>query len=160
MLKTIVVAAAFAGLLANTAVGEEASRIVSYTVEGTSYDDVLIDVENAVINRGLVADLVSHVGDMLDRTAADVGATKKIFVGASVTQFCSAVLSRNAMEADPGNIAFCPYGVFVYATADAPTTVHVGYRRLMADAPSEASQTAIDAVNGLLDEVAREAAGM
>jgi hypothetical protein len=67
-------------------------------------------------------------------------------------QFCSAVASRQAMEADIGNIAFCPYVLFVYEAADDPGTVVVGFRRL----PEGGGR---DHINDLLDEIAREAAG-
>ncbi|MGY9032035.1 MAG: DUF302 domain-containing protein, partial [Rhodobacterales bacterium] len=67
---------------------------------------------------------------------------------AQVFVFCSAVLSRKMMEADPTNIAFCPYGVFV---ADTDGAVTVGYRHY----PDGAMQE----VQALLDEIAREAVG-
>ena len=52
------------------------------------------------------------------------------------------------MEVDPTNIAFCPYGVFVAETDGAVT---VGYRHY----PDGAMQE----VQALLDEIAREAVG-
>jgi hypothetical protein len=56
------------------------------------------------------------------------------------------------MEADPTNVAYCPYGVFVAASdgEDGPTTV--GYRKYPEGAMQE--------VQGLLDDIAREAAGL
>jgi hypothetical protein len=56
------------------------------------------------------------------------------------------------MEADPTNIAHCPYGVFVYQLAGPPGTVQVGYR-VMPEGPMQEVQE-------LLDEIAREAAGL
>ena len=67
-------------------------------------------------------------------------------------------LSRAAMEAAPGNIAFCPYAVFLYETPDAPGKVTVGYRRL-AETGSDASKKALADVNALLAEIVAEAAG-
>ena len=89
---------------------------------------------------------------MLKRTAKDVGAKKSLYKDAQFMQFCSAVASRQAMEADIGNIAFCPYVLFVYEAADDPGTVVVGFRRL----PEGGGR---DHINDLLDEIAREAAG-
>lgn len=91
-----------------------------------SMEDAKFVVENAIVNRGLVVDHVSHVGEMLNRTGADVGSEKMIFKSADVYVFCSAVLSREVMEADPMNIAHCPYGVFVAETDDGVT---IGYRK-------------------------------
>ncbi|MHC5653948.1 DUF302 domain-containing protein [Stappia sp. ICDLI1TA098] len=127
------------------------------TVE-RAYDDVRFDMENAIINRGLVIDHVSHIGEMLARTGADVGSDKVVYVNADAMMFCSARLSRAAMEASPGNIAFCPYVVFAFETPDAPGKVTVGFRRLE-EVGSEASKKALADVNALLEEIVSEAAG-
>lgn len=78
-----------------------------------SFEDAAFAVESAIVDRGLVIDFVSHVGDMLARTGADVGSRTKIFDAADIFLFCSAVVSREVMEADPMNIEFCPYAIFV-----------------------------------------------
>jgi hypothetical protein len=131
--------------------------VVSHTVE-RPYEDVRFDLENAIINRGLVIDHTSHIGEMLARTAADVGSTREIFLNADAMMFCSARLSRAAMEASPGNIAFCPYVVFAFEAPDAPGKVTVGFRKL-AEGGSEASRAALADVNALLAEIIDEAAG-
>ena len=114
-----------------------------------SFDDATFSVESAILDRGLVIDYVSHVGEMLARTGADVGSDVALFEAADVFLFCSAVLSRKVMEADPLNIAHCPYSVFV---TDQGGEVSIGYRNM----PDGAMQM----VQELLDEIAREAAGM
>lgn len=164
MTRTGVKIAGGLALIAAAAVSGPAARaadliegVTAYTLEAP-FEDVRFDLEGAIVNRGLVIDYTSHIGDMLARTAADVGASKDVFVNAQSMLFCSAVLSRKAMEADPANIAYCPYTVFVYETPDAPGTVTVGFRRL-AETGSDASKAAIGEVNALLDEIVREAAG-
>ena len=132
--------------------------ITSYSVEA-EYEDVRADLADAVINRGFVIDYEAHIGAMLNRTAADVGAKTTVYKNAEAIQFCSATLSRDTMEADAMNIAFCPYVLFVYELADKPGTVTVGFRRL-ADTGSAASRKALGAVNALLDEIVKEAADM
>ncbi|MCC2690331.1 MAG: hypothetical protein K0S21_3134, partial [Rhizobiaceae bacterium] len=89
----------------------------------------------------------------------DVGASRQIYSDAETMQFCSAVLSRKAMEADPSNIAYCPYALFVYAQPDAPGKSMVGFRRL-SETGSENSKAAIKEINVVLDAIAREAAGI
>jgi hypothetical protein len=126
-------------------------QITRYAVEAT-FEDVTFGIETAIIDRGFVVDHVSHVGDMLNRTAGDVGAERTLYTQADVYLFCSATLSRAMMEADVDNIGHCPYAVFAYEAADAPGTVHVGYRRY----PDGAMQE----VQSLLDAIAREAAGL
>ena len=119
----------------------------AYDFDG-SFEDATFGVENAIIGHGLVIDYISHVGEMLNRTRTDVGSDVTLFDDAQVFVFCSAVLSRKMMEADPNNIAFCPYGVFV---ADRDGAVTVGYRHY----PDGVMQE----VQALLDDIAREAAG-
>ena len=128
-----------------------AGGVTSYEVD-QPFEDVAFALENAIIGKGLVIDHTSRVGEMLNRTAEDVGATGQVYEQADVYLFCSAVLSRRMMEADPDNIAHCPYSVFLYELADSPGTVHVGYRHMP---PGE-----MQAVQDLLDAIAREAAGL
>ncbi|WP_439154191.1 DUF302 domain-containing protein [Yoonia sp.] len=131
-------------LLAGAATAQEAT---TYPFEG-SFDDATFAVENAIIGKGLVIDYVSHTGEMLNRTAADVGSEVTIFEAADIFLFCSAQLSREVMETDPMNIAHCPYGIFV---ADRDGDVMVGYRNY--------PEGEMQKVQALLDEITREAVG-
>lgn len=124
-----------------------AGDAVSVPFDG-SFDDATFAVESAIVNRGLVIDFTSHVGDMLNRTGADVGSDTQIFKAADIFVFCSAVLSREMMEADPLNIAHCPYGVFV---AEDEAGVSVGYRRY--------PEGPMQKVEQLLAEIVADAAG-
>ena len=111
-----------------------------------SFGDAAFAVESAIIGRGLVIDYVSHTGEMLNRTAADVGSDKKLFEEADIFLFCSAQLSRKVMEADPMNIAQCPYGIFV---AEREGAVSIGYRTYPEGPMQE--------VQALLEEIVQEA---
>mgnify|MGYP000745962990 CR=1 FL=1 len=133
-------------LLACAAQVALAQDVITYRTDQT-FDDVVFGLENAILDQGLIVDQVSHVGEMLARTGQDVGSDTKIFEAANVYLFCSAVLSRKMMEADPLNIGFCPYGVFV---AEGSEGVRIGFRAMPAGAMQE--------VHALLDEIAREAA--
>lgn len=144
-------------LIVAVASAADPEGVVSYSVEG-AFDDVRQDLADAVINRGYKIDYEAKIGEMLTRTAADVGAKTTVYANAEAMQFCSAVVSRRAMEADPANIAFCPYVLFIYERADQAGTVHLGFRK-MPESGSDASREALAAVNALLDEIAREAAG-
>jgi uncharacterized protein (DUF302 family) len=119
----------------------------TYPFDG-SFEDATFGIESAILDKGLVIDYVSHVGEMLNRTGADVGSDVKLFEAADVFLFCSAVLSRKMMEADPMNIAHCPYGIFV---ADREGQVVVGYRNYPEGPMQE--------VQALLDEIVQEAVG-
>ncbi len=118
---------------------------VSQVYDG-SFEEAVFSVENAIIGAGLVVDFVSKVGDMLARTGADVGSEQVLFDAAQVFLFCSARVSRQVMEADPMNIAHCPYGIFV---AERGGEVLVGYR--------EYPEGAMQAVEALLAGIVAEA---
>ncbi len=138
-----------AGIAALMIAGGAAAQDTSvvYPFEG-SFEDAAFSVESAIIGKGLVIDYVSHTGEMLSRTAADVGSGVELFSEADIFVFCSAVLSRKVMEADPMNIAHCPYGIFV---AERAGEVMVGYRTYPAGPMQE--------VQALLDEIALKAVG-
>lgn len=112
-------------------------------------------VKDAIINRGLKV-TEGDIGLMLDRTAEDVGAEKPLFDKAQFVQFCSAVLSRKAMEADPANMAFCPFTIFLYSAEAAPKSVNLGYRKLPEDG-SEATRATMREIDGLLTQIVEEA---
>ena len=123
-MKTQLAAAALALTLAAPALAEGP---VTTTVSG-SFDDVQFDIETAITDAGLVIDAVNSVGEMLERTREDVGGTEVLFTHAQVFNFCSAVVSRKVMEADPMNLQHCPYAVFVAERPDAPGEIIVGRR--------------------------------
>ncbi|EPX78634.1 hypothetical protein [Salipiger mucosus] len=122
-----------------------AQDVTSYT-SNANFEDTAFAVESAIVGRGLVVDYTSHVGAMLERTGEDVGSDVELFEAADVFIFCSAVTSRSVMEADPMNIAYCPYGIFV---ADTGEEVTVGFRTYP-EGPMQEVQT-------LLDEIVQEA---
>jgi len=125
-----------------------ADGVKFYDFDG-SFDDATFAVESAIVGEGLVIDFVSHIGDMLNRTQEDVGGSKKLFKNADVFLFCSAVLSRKVMEADPDNIAHCPYGVIVKEAGDGSGKVQIGYRDL--------PPGPMDEVEALLEKIISEA---
>jgi hypothetical protein len=149
--------AAFAGLLAMTATAAAQSGSYSkVTLKKGAFADVQQDVSEAIVNRGLVIDYTAKIGDMLSRTAKDVGATKEIYKNAVAFQFCSAKLSRDMMEADPSSIALCPYVITVYELAAKPGIVHVAYRRFPSSG-GKAARKSVAAVQQTLDEIIAKA---
>lgn len=121
-----------------------AQDVVTYNTED-SFDDVVFGLESAIIDQGLVIDSTSHVGDMLARTGADVGSDKTVFLNADVYSFCSASLSRKVMEADPMNLMFCPYGIFVMVSPETPDQTTIGYRTFP-DGPMKEVQALLDTI--------------
>lgn len=120
------------------------------------YEVIRDNLEQAIIGRGLVITGVSHVGDMLTRTGADLGNTRQIYTHAEVLEFCSAGLSRRMMEADPSNIIFCPYGIAIYERADEPGRIYLGHSGLQGQGSGEVTET-MQEIDALLDSIIREA---
>ncbi len=139
-MKAMFLAAAL-GLAAQAVAAQE---MVRHSTD-QSFDDVAFGIENAILDAGLVVDHVSHVGDMLERTRADVGSDKVLFTKADVYSFCSAKVSRSVMEANPMNIVYCPYDIFVAELADTPGEVIVGYRTYP-DGPMQEVQALLEGI--------------
>lgn len=99
-----------------------------YTAFG-DFDGIKAFLISAIEDRGIKINNISHISNMLQRTGADVGDTKVIYSHAEAIEFCSAALSRQMMRANPHNIVFCPYIVFIYELADDTGTIFLAYRR-------------------------------
>lgn len=123
------IAALALGLLATTAAGADEFILVP---SGMSFDDAAFSVEDAIVNRGLQIEYTSHVGDMLERTRGDVGSDVVLFDHANIYLFCSASLSRQAMEANWQNVANCPYAVHVLQRPG-DDEVYIGYTHRAAE---------------------------
>ena len=112
--------------LLTVAIAEE-SR-VTRAVKG-NFADIREALVIAVENHGLVLNPSSHIGEMLERTGASIGARKKIFEQAEIIQFCSAGLSRQVMEANPHDIVLCPFSISIYTLPGQSGTTWVSYRK-------------------------------
>lgn len=122
-----------------------------------AFADVVADLQDGIVNRGLVIDYTGYVGDMLERTGTVVEAATP-FADAEYLHFCSAERTHAAVAADPENIAICPYVVFAYSLTATPGRVFVGFRQPQG-APGAESEAAIGAIEALLREIVDEAAG-
>lgn len=157
LMAGMTLAAAIAATPATVLGGEPAETIKTATGD---FDEVFGDLQDAVINRGLVIDYVGDVGKMLERTAdaAKSADTRVPYLHARYLQFCSSALTHEAVDADVHNLTMCPYVVFAYQTRARPDEVSVGYRQVEL-AASPASQAAQTKVHDLLKAVVDEAVG-
>ena len=142
-MKHLLLAAALA-VFAQSATAQDETH---YVFDG-SFEDATFSLESAIVGRGLVIDYRSRTGAMLNRTQGDIEGAVPLFDNADIFVFCSAVLSRKMMEADPLNIAQCPYAIYV---ADREGEVTIGYGHYPEGIMQE--------VQALLDDIAREAIG-
>lgn len=110
-----------------------------------AFDDAVFSVENAIIGKGLKIDYHGYIGDMLKRTGEDVGSDTVLYSDAEFFTFCSADLSRQVMEANPINIAYCPYTIFV---TERDGAVEIGFR----DFPDGEMQVIEDLLIGIVSD--------
>jgi len=135
--------------------GAQTPGVAIHSVKG-SFEDVKERVVMAIEARGMVLNYTAKIGDMLERTGRDIGRDRPIYAKAELLEFCSAKLSRDAMEADARNIVFCPYAIAVYSMQRDSKQVYVSYRKL-GMLGSERSLKALRAVDRMLQEIVREA---
>ncbi|ENO87215.1 DUF302 domain-containing protein [Thauera linaloolentis] len=106
-----------------------AADIVTREIPATEFEDVAFAVVDAIAAEGITPPTVSHFGDMLRRTAPDLGHSPDTFAEARIYTFCSASAAARLSAESPHHIALCPLSIAVYRLrADSPV-VHVGYRR-------------------------------
>lgn len=130
-----------------------ATPVVSKTT-GT-FEEVKDNLTNALTNRGMVVNNVAHIGDMLARTGKDLGKAAPIYSKAEAIEFCSATISRKTMEANPHNIAYCPYAIAIYVLPKEPNTVYVTYRK-PTGGDTKASKASLGEVEKLLRDLVKE----
>ena len=155
LLVTLLVLGALVFVPLFSATTVAAGELKTFSKKG-AFDGIAFDVENAIIEKGLVIDVKGDVGGMLKRTGADVGSDKELYAGAKYFAFCSAILSRKMMEADPENLGLCPYIVFVYELKSDPGTVIAGYRSV-GERGDDASEDALKAVDEMLEGIVKSA---
>jgi uncharacterized protein (DUF302 family) len=150
--RAIVLLAAFV-LFAQTATADD---MRTYAKQGMDYDDVKMDLENAIEGKGLRIGAIGDLGDMLDRTRADLNAGPAVYKSAHYMQFCSAVYAHKLAAADPANLGHCPFLMFIYETVAKPGEVVIGYRPFVRSG-TPATRAALDEVEKLFEEIAQAA---
>jgi uncharacterized protein (DUF302 family) len=153
MLKILVSFVLYVMMIANSVAD---GAVVVRAIDG-SFEEIRDRVVFAVESQGLVVDHTATVGDMLARTGKDLGETRPIFGKAEVLEFCSALVSRRMVQADPQLLAFCPYGIAVYTLPGDSKTTYVSYRRMVTDVVSPAQRPVLERVELLLEAIVEEA---
>ena len=119
-----------------------------------SYADVLENIKEAIIGRGLNISNVLSASDMLNRTGHDLGYDKNVFKHAETVEFCSAALSHQLVSINPDNMVLCPFTISVYQLSEDSDKVHVTYRT--PEAGKESAEV-INKVDQLIKSIVEEA---
>jgi len=93
------------------------------------FADIRSNLEQAIIGAGLTVSTVGHVGEMLERTAPDLGFTGSPVGHADVVEFCSALLTRRMVEANPADLVQCPYRIAVYTLPGEAGSVYLAFAK-------------------------------
>ena len=151
----IVALALTAGVALNGTAPAHGAEVVVRSATG-EFKEVKERVLHAIENRGLVLNYTARIGAMLERTGKDIGTAQKIYGNAEMLEFCSARVSRDTMEADPRNIAYCPYSIAIYTLPKEQNRVYLAYRRIEASGAGKSAKS-FGAVNKLLADIVAEA---
>lgn len=137
-----------------SAIAADSSRDSKIYTTKANFESVRDALVTAVEGRGLKINHINHISDMLDRTGKDLGATEHIYLNAEQIEFCSAVLSRKMMAADPRNIVVCPYSIAVYNLPAQPDKIYVLFRK--PPAVKSSSKAIFSEVEQLLNDIILE----
>lgn len=141
------------GLLGSFCLGVHATQF-SAVQSDEAYEDVVDNIKDAIIGRGLNISDVLPAGEMLNRTGHDLGYDTNVFSHAETIAFCSAALSHQLVAVTPNNIVLCPFTISVYQLSSDKDTVHVTYRTPEAGADSK---VIVDKVEKLIKSIIQEA---
>lgn len=129
-------------LLAAEPVTPPDAPIVVYRSDET-YDDLKDALVSAIEGQGIKITNTLHIGDMLQRTAADTGLTDRIYGQAESLEFCSIPLSYKMSQADPANMATCPLTISIYRKAGDRDNTYLAFRRPRLLGDSAAAEQAL-----------------
>jgi len=142
-------------IAAKKPVNTKTALVVTYVINET-FDVAKDNVKDALSDKGLKINTVAHISAMLKRTGKSLGNPSNIYTKAENIEFCSAIVSRATMQANPHNIVYCPYIISIYSLKSNPKVTYISYRRVpkVKDAKSN---KALQAVEKLLDDIAKTA---
>ena len=112
---------------------QDTSAIQYTKTVSANFEDLFAELQDVIINEGLVIDFVGNVDDMLLRTSSAAESVtpsgqKSPYLHAKYLQFCSSRLTHMAVSADPHNLVICPYIFFIYEAHADPGKITLGFR--------------------------------
>lgn len=112
------------------------SEVIVQELQPLSYADARSALEDAMIDEGLAPASVSQFGEMLARTAKDLGHRSNFYEHAEIFSFCSARVSARMIAEDVRNIALCPMTIALYTLPGQDRKVFLVYREPDLDSPA------------------------
>lgn len=115
---------------------QTADDVVVRTLAAVAYDDARSALLDAFVDEGLAPPSISAFGDMLARTAADLGHPARLYDRAEIFVFCSARIAALLAQETPHHIARCPLTLALYTVPNKPGETFLSYRSPPADSPA------------------------
>lgn len=105
-----------------------AADIVVRELDGATFDDAAMALEDAIAAEGLAQPTVNPFGEMLARTATDLGHRPDLYQEARIYTFCSARVAAMLAAEAAHNAALCPMSVTLYTVPPRHDRVFLAYR--------------------------------
>lgn len=135
-----------------TKVSQTITSIISTKVEG-KYFEVVHNLRQAILGKGIHIAHELHASDMLQRTADAFGYKKSVYSNAQILEFCSAELSQKLSRIDPDNIVMCPFVIGVYALTGDDENVHITYRIPYGKpGTEEVTKDVVELISGIIED--------
>lgn len=115
---------AFSLLASGSGVASDISPVPLLTGDFATAREAVLE---AIEADGLVVSAVLPFGQLLARTASDLGKPASPLRQAEIIQFCSARLAWALIEEDPAQLVFCPLSLALYERAEAPGQVFLAF---------------------------------
>lgn len=132
------IAAILLGLLLvfqpRTSQADSSNTLQIHKIQG-NFSEIRERLTSAISNQGFTLSNTLHLHEMLQRTAKDLGMPDNTYLHAEAVEFCSAKLAHLMSQADPGNIANCPFVITLYVLPSQPNHVQVVYRLPLLSGP-------------------------
>lgn len=116
--------------------------IISHRTEAADFEDAALALQDAIVAEGISAPIVSEFGDMLQRTAPELGHAPDLYAEARIYTFCSARAAAALVAERRNQIALCPLSIALYRVDSDSPAVFFSYRR-SADTPAGAAADAL-----------------
>lgn len=125
---------------------EMTTTMALYSMSGT-FEETREYLISAIEEQGIKISNTSYIARMLERTAADVSHSTKVYRHAQALEFCNATLSHQLAANNPHHIIYCPYIIYIYELEGEKGTIYLSYRKSAAqDRQSNAALTGIEAL--------------
>lgn len=103
------------------------------------FDDVSLLLLDAIAAEGITPPVVSEFGEMLQRTAGDLGHDADLYAAARNYTFCSARIAAALVTEARDQIALCPLSIALYQQHTRSETVTVVWQRSAASTAGQAA---------------------